>query len=144
MGKNNRITFVFVFVVIVLMAIATFLAVDYTTGVVSAAVAFASTDQMAKLQACGVTPPPELFKLQADVPNFLLPAIYVGFPGLMIVIAIMMFIAGYYYGNENEGQSSSETTRTTSSPSYNRDSGRYEPGKTVEQTRTHRSSRGDA
>ena len=137
MGKNNTVSGILVLVVILMIAISTYLVVNYTTGVVSAAVAFASTDQIAKFQACGITLPPELFKLQADIPSFLLPAIYVGFPGLMVLLSILMFVAGHYYGNGNEQHSSSESTTTTSSPNWS--SGKYEPGKRVEETKTRSS-----
>jgi len=141
MGKHNAASGVLVLVVILMIAISTIMVVSYTTGVLTSAVAFASTDQIAKFQACGMAVPAELFKLQADVPGLLLPAIYVGFPGLMIIIAILMFIAGYYYCSGREGHSSSETTTMTSSP--NRKHGRYASGRRVEQTRTQRSSRSE-
>lgn len=142
MGKHNVVSGILVLVVILMIAISTFMVVTYTTGVLTAAVAFASTDQIAKLQACGITTPTELFKLRADIPSLLLPAIYVGLPGLMIILAILMFIAGYYYGTGREGHSSSETTTTTSSPNRRR-SGRFAPGRRVEKTRTQRSSKSE-
>lgn len=142
MGRHNTVSGILVLAVILMIAVATFAAVNYATGVMSAALAFASTDQIDKVQACGVTLPPELFKLKYDIPNMLLPAIYAGFPALMILIAILMFVAGYYHGNESEGHSSSETVTTTSSPNRS-SSGKYKPGRRVEQTQTHRSSRSE-
>jgi hypothetical protein len=141
MGGHNVVSGILVLVVILMIALATFMVVTYTTGVLTAAVAFASTDQITKLQACGITVPAELFKLQADIPSLLLPAIYVGLPGLMIIIAILMFIAGHYYGGLG-GRRSSETITTTSSPNRSR-RGRYAPGRRVEKTRTHSSSRSE-
>ena len=140
MGKHNTVSGVLVLIVILMIAISTVMVVGYATGVLTAAVAFASTDQVAKLQACGVSTPDELFKLRSDIPNLLLPLIYVGFPSLMVILSIMMFIAGHYYGNGNEGHSSSETTTTTSS-SPNKDGGRYEQNRRVE--RTQKSSRNE-
>jgi|SRR3989338_7623488 len=142
MGKHNVLSGVLVLVVILLIAISTFLVVSYTTGVLSAAVAFASTDQVAKLQACGVTVPDELFKLKADIPGILLPAIYVGLPGLMVILAILMFIAGYYHGGGKVGRRTTEITTTTSSPNRSR-SGRYTRGRRIERTRTQKSSRSE-
>ena len=139
MGKHNTVSGVLVLIVILMIAISTIAVVTYTTGVLTAAAAFASSDQIAKMQACGIAAPPELFKLQADVSGLLLPAIYAGLPGLMIIISILMFVAGHYYGNDKEGRSSSETTTTTSSP--NRNHGKYASGRRVEETRTQKSSR---
>jgi len=140
MGKHNVVSGILVLVVILMIVISTYIVLNYATGVLNAAVAFASTDQMAKLQSCGITPPAELFKLKEDIPSLLLPAIYAGFPGLMIIIAILMFIAGYYYGTGGEARSSSETTVTTSTPNRSRESGRYQPGRRVEKTLTEKSS----
>ncbi|HLD09037.1 MAG TPA: hypothetical protein VJB68_03220 [Methylophilaceae bacterium] len=142
MGKHNTLSGVIVLIVILMIAATTLAVVNYTTNVLGAAVAFASTDQIDKVQACGVTLPAELFKLKYDIPNMLLPAIYAGLPALMILIAILMFVAGHYYGNEKEGHSSSETTVTTSSPNRS-SSGKYKPGRRVEQTQTQRSSRSE-
>ncbi len=141
MGRHNVLSGILVLVVILMIALTTFMVVNYTAGVLTAAVAFASTDQITKLQACGITVPTELFKLQADIPSLLLPAIYVGLPGLLIIISILMFIAGYYYGGR-KGHSSSEITTTTSSPNRSR-RGRYASGRRVEKTRTHRSSKSE-
>ncbi|MFA6213732.1 MAG: hypothetical protein WC717_00445 [Candidatus Micrarchaeia archaeon] len=141
MGKHNTVSGILVFVVLLTIVAATVMVVTYATGVLASAVAFASSDQVAKMQSCGIAAPPELFKLQADVSSLLIPAIYVGFPGLMIAIAILMFIAGHYYGSDKEGHSSSETTVTTSSP--NRNHGKYARGRRVEETRTQRSSKSE-
>lgn len=141
MSKQSAASGILVLVVILMIVISTFMAINYTTGVLNAAVAFASSDQIGKLQACGVTPPAELFKLKADVPTFLLPAIYVGLPGIMVIIAMLMFMAGYYYASGREDRSSSETTTTTSSPNRSHNSGRYQSGRHVERTQTRESSR---
>ena len=143
MGKHNTVSGILVFVVILMITISTIAVVTYATGVLTAAAAFASSDQIAKMQACGIAAPAELYRLQADVSGLLLPAIYAGLPGLMIIIAILMFIAGHYYGNDKEGRSSSETITTTSSPNRSGNSGRYAPGRRVEQTRTQKSSRSE-
>jgi archaellum component FlaG (FlaF/FlaG flagellin family) len=75
MGKHNVVSGIIVFVVILIIAMSTYMVVNYATGVLTSAVAWASTDQIAQLQACGITAPPELNKLRDDVPSVLLPAI---------------------------------------------------------------------
>lgn len=142
MAKNNTVSGILVGIVILMIAITSYMVVTYSTGVLTAAVAFASTDAVAKMEACGVSAPDELYKLRADVPSLLLPAVYVGFPGLMIIMSIMMFIAGFYFGNDRSA-SSSETTTTTSSPNRSHDSGRYEQGRHVEETKTQKSSKSE-
>ncbi len=141
MGKNNVLSGVLVLIVILMIAIGTVMVVSYSTGVLNAAVGFASSDQLAKLQQCGVSVPVEFYKLRSDIPTLLVPAIYVGLPGMMVILSILMFIAGFYYGHGHEGSMSSETTTTTSAPNRNRSSGRYAAGRRVEQTRTRRSTR---
>ena len=138
MGKHNTVSGIIVFVVVLTIIATTAMVVMYATGVLSTAVAFASSDQVAKMQACGIAAPPELYKLQYDVSTLLIPAVYVGFPGLMILLSVLMFIAGHYYGSNTEGHSSSETTTTTTSP--NRKHGQYASGRHVEETRTQKTS----
>lgn len=138
MGKHNTISGILVFAVILMIAATTFAAVYYATGILTAVVAFVSNDQITKFQTCGIDAPAEMYKLRADIPGILFPAIYVGLPGLMILIAILMFIAGYYYGGGKEGHSVSETTTTTTSP--NRKDGKYASGRHVEKTRTQKTS----
>jgi len=138
MGKHNTVSGVLVLVVIFMIAISSYLVISYATGILTAAVAFASTDQVAKLQSCGLTVPAQLFKLRDDIPSLLLPAIYVGFPGLMVVLSILMFIAGYYHSSEKEERNSSETTTTTSSPDDDGDE--HATVRRVEKTRTRKSS----
>lgn len=142
MSKRTEISGILVLVVILMIAISTWMVVTYSTGVLTSAVAFASSNPMSKFIACGITPPQELFKLQADIPTILLPGVYVGFPGLMVLISILMFIAGYYYGNEKGDYSSSETT-TTRSPVRGEDGARYDPGTRIEETRTQKTSRSE-
>jgi zinc transporter ZupT len=139
MGKHNTVSGILVLVVILMIVISTYMVLNYATGVLNAAVAWASTDQVGKLQDCGITAPPELYKLRDDIPNLLLPAIYVYFPGLMVIISILMFISGYYYSG-GEARSSSETSVTTSTPNRSRDTGKYQPGRRVEKTITEKSS----
>jgi zinc transporter ZupT len=141
MGKHNTVSGILVVIVILTIVASTFMVISYATGVLSAAVAYASSDQVAKLQACGAAPPAALVQFRDDIPSLLLPAMYVGFPGLMVLIAILMFLAGYYHSDGTVGRSSSETTTTTSSP--NRKDGKYAPGRHVEETRTQRSSKSE-
>ncbi len=139
MGKHNVVSGILVLVVILMIVSSTYMVLTYVTGVLNAAVAFASSSQITKLVACGITPPPELYKLQADIPSLIVPAIYVYFPALMLVISILMFIAGYYYGNTGEAKSSSETSVTTSTPNRSQ-TGQYKSGRRVEKTVTEKSS----
>lgn len=134
MGRHNVVSGILVLIVILMIVISTYMVLSYATGVLNAALAFATTDQMTKLQACGITPPTELYKLKADIPSLLLPAIYVGFPGLMIILAILMFVAGYYYGGSiKEEHISSETTTLVNNPHIS--------GRRIEKTQTERSSK---
>lgn len=102
MEKYNKVSSVLVIIVLLMIIISTFLIVSYTTGILNAAVSFASSDQVELFVNCGMTVPTELYKLKEDIPSFILPVIYVGLPGLMLIIAVLMFIAGYYYDKEKE------------------------------------------
>jgi hypothetical protein len=140
MENHNGLSAAIVLIVILMISISTLIVVNYVTDILNAAVAWATTSNIDTLQACGIDAPIELFKLRDDVTALLLPSIYVGFPGLMIIIAMLMFIAGYYYAMGRESHSSSETTTTTSDPNRSASSGRFETGRHTEQTKTRKSS----
>lgn len=138
MAKHNILSGILVVIVILMIAASTYVVSNYATNALNAAVAFASTDQINKIQNCGITPPADLIQLRNQLPS-LLQAIYVGFPCLMVILAILMFLAGYFHGGGGEARRSSETTITTSSP--NRDAGgKYQPGRKVEKMQTEKSS----
>jgi|GEM_PF-4641775 len=72
------------------------------------------------------------------IPDIMTP-IYVALPIIMAAIAVMMFGAGYYYGTVRAGHSS--TITTTSTPNRSAESGRYEQGRHIEQTRTEKATK---
>jgi hypothetical protein len=75
-------------------------------------------------------------------PGVFLPTVYLSVAALMVLIAVMMFAAGYFFGTEKATHIHSETTTTTShTPDRINDSGRYEEGRHVEETRTQKTSR---
>lgn len=133
MIKINKISGIIILVVILMIVESTLMAVTYITGTLTAATSFASAD--------------ELFRLRGNIPGLLVPATYAGLPSILIMVSILMFFAGYYYGKEMEarssghsGHSNSETTTTTSTQGRSILSGRFTPGVHVEQTRTQTSS----
>ncbi len=73
-------------------------------------------------------------------PGILLPTVYLGVSALMVVVAVLMFAAGYFFGTEKTTHSSIVTTTTTSTPIRIDDSGRYEEGRHIAETRTQKSS----
>jgi hypothetical protein len=63
----------------------------------NAIVTFVSSNDISKLDKCGMTIPPEFIKLKTDLATLILPFMYIGMPVILIVVGVLMFLGGFYY-----------------------------------------------
>ncbi len=122
MGKSNIGSTILVLVVAVLIGAASWLVISYLGSTLSAVVTFASGPDGAKLAASGIHVPPQIEQLRADLP-LILPLLYAGFPLLLIIIAILSFIAGSNYHGMGEVEESETTSRRSKSGTSNSPNG---------------------
>ncbi len=100
MGK--MISTLLILLTVAIIAVSTFFVLSFLTMIMSSVVNFASSYESTKLYACGINAPPEFYQLKNDAPTFL-PILYLGFPILLILIAVISYIAGTHHGSsENE------------------------------------------
>jgi hypothetical protein len=97
MSKYKLVSYLFVLLGLIIIIGAAYLIISYASDILNAIVDFVSTNGFAKLQQCGVTPPPQFSKIKADLTSVILPFLYVGIPLLLIVISALMFMGGFYY-----------------------------------------------
>ncbi len=97
MSKFKLISYLFVVLGLLVVIGASYVIFQYTTGMINAIVDFVTTNDYSKLQSCGVTPPGEFAKLKNDFATLILPALYLGLPGLLLVVSALMFLAGFYF-----------------------------------------------
>lgn len=114
MSKYKVVSYLFVLLGAVIILGAAYLIISYSSDILNAIVDFVSTNGFAKLQDCGVAPPPQFSKIKADLTTVILPFLYVGVPMLLIVISGLMFLGGFYYHRgkfEDEARSHEELER---------------------------------
>lgn len=97
MSKYKLVSYLFVLLGLIIIVGAAYLIISYSSDILNAIVDFVSTNGFAKLQQCGVTPPPQFSKIKADLTSIILPFLYVGIPLLFIIISALMFLGGFYY-----------------------------------------------
>jgi|WetSurMetagenome_2_1015567.scaffolds.fasta_scaffold722717_1 hypothetical protein len=97
MSKYKYVSYLFVVLGLLVIIGAAYVIIQYASGLINAVVDFVTTNDYSKLQQCGVTPPNEFGKLKNEFATLVLPALYIGLPGILIVVSALMFLAGFYY-----------------------------------------------
>lgn len=97
MNKSKLTGILFVILGILVIAISTYLTIAYASDMLNAIVEFVTTNDFSKLEDCGVTPSSLFLKLKNELANLILPSLYVGFPLLLAIISVLMFLGGFYY-----------------------------------------------
>lgn len=109
MNKYKFISYLFVLLGLLVMAGASYLIISYASDILKAIVDFVTSNDLARLQQCGISTPPQFNKIKTDLTTTILPFMYVGLPILFIVISFIMFLAGMYY---NKGKHQDEVHKT--------------------------------
>jgi len=104
LGNSKLASGLLILLAVVIIAGTAYFISSYATNAVGAAAGFITSSDFTALQACGVTPPAEFAQMGSDLTTWVLPFLYIGLPMLFLVIAAIMFAAGYYYhkGKETE------------------------------------------
>ncbi|MFH0884083.1 MAG: hypothetical protein V1861_00040 [Candidatus Micrarchaeota archaeon] len=97
MSKYKLVSGLFVILSLLVIVGAAYIIIQYATGMINAVVDFVTTNDYSKLQQCGITPPSEFAKVKNEFATLILPALYIGLPGLLLVVSALMFLAGFYY-----------------------------------------------
>jgi uncharacterized membrane protein len=82
---------------VVLLAVGIYLAISYVGTLMNAMIDFVSKNSGA-ISNCGITVPDEIAKLKDQVATTIIPGLYLGIPLATIVIAVIMFAGGYFFG----------------------------------------------
>ncbi len=97
MSKYKLVSGLFVLLALLVIVGASYVVIQYATGMINAVVEFVTTNDYSKLQQCGITPPSEFAKLKNEFATLILPSLYIGIPGLLLVVSALMFLAGFYF-----------------------------------------------
>jgi hypothetical protein len=114
MSKYKVISYLFIILGLLVITGSAYFIISYASNLLGAIVDFVTTNDFTKLQQCGVTAPPQFVKLKSELPTLILPFLYYGIPGLLIIISVLMFYAGIFYHKgkmEDEAHKSEQMER---------------------------------
>ena len=96
--NRYKLTSVF-FVILGLLVIigSSYVIASYVSNILTGIVDFVTTNDYSKLPQCGITLPDRFYKIKSDLTTVILPFMYAGFPVLLIIISILMFLAGSHH-----------------------------------------------
>lgn len=97
MSKPKLASFLLGLLGLVIIVGASYVATVYSTAILNSIADFLSSNNVNALKNCGITPPTQFNEIKADMTRTLLPALYIGLPLVMLLVAAFMFLAGYYY-----------------------------------------------
>ena len=97
MNKNTIVSVLFIVLTIIIAAGSIYLVLSYATDLLNAIVTFVSSNDISKVDKCGMTIPPEFLRLRTDLATLILPFLYIGMPVIIIVVGALMFVGGFYY-----------------------------------------------
>jgi hypothetical protein len=97
MNKNKIASILLVLLGLIIAGGSVYLVLSYATDIMNAIVEFVSSNDLSKLDKCGISTPPQFMKMRADLTTVILPFLYIGMPLILLVLSMLMFMAGFYY-----------------------------------------------
>ena len=82
---------------VILLAGGIYFAISYVGSILNATVEFYTTNS-GEISRCGISVPDEVVQLKDQVATTILPGVYLGVPLAVIIISVIMFAGGYFYG----------------------------------------------
>ena len=82
---------------VVLLVGGIYLAMTYVGAIMNGMIEFFTTNSGA-IANCGISVPDELAQLKDQVATVILPGVYLGIPVAVLLISLIMFAGGYFFG----------------------------------------------
>lgn len=97
--KNKIIAIVLGLVGAALVVSSLYFGITYVSYLGKAMIDFLAANDLQTLNSCGIVVPPAFIQMSEEFPS-ILPVLYLGIPLLVVVISLIMFGSGYYYGKD--------------------------------------------
>ncbi len=101
--KNQALSYLFGILGVLIIVASLYFVISYLTFIGNVVIQFFSVNSTQKMSDCGIVMPPELIALRDQFPTTIIPALYLGLPVVLILIAGSMFLSGYYLGRHAVG-----------------------------------------
>ncbi len=96
--KNKILSILFGLVGAIVVIACLYEGVTYLGFIGKALIEFFSPGNIQAMNGCGIATPQEFIDIRNELPTTLLPAIYIGIPLSLILISVLMFFSGYFFG----------------------------------------------
>ncbi len=97
MNKSKLTGLLFVVLGALVIMGASYVMISYLSDILTAIVDFVTTNDLTKIQQCGINIPPQFQKLKTELTTIILPSLYIGLPVMLIILSFLMFLGGFYY-----------------------------------------------
>ncbi|NYZ77719.1 hypothetical protein H0O02_05405 [Candidatus Micrarchaeota archaeon] len=98
MYKNKFVSLVLAVIGAVLVIGGLYFAISYLNNLGQGVINFVSVNNVNTISRCGIVVPEEFIAFRDHFATGVLPVLYLGFPIAVILISIVMFLSGYYFG----------------------------------------------
>jgi hypothetical protein len=98
MNKNKVISLILAAVGTVFVIGGLYFTISYLNTLGQGVIDFVSVNNVNTISRCGITVPEKFIEFRDNFATAILPALYLGFPIAVILISVIMFLSGYYFG----------------------------------------------
>jgi len=98
MMKNKIMSFILSVVGTVMVIGGLYLLISYLSFLGKAAIDFVSANNVDTISRCGIVVPDLFIQLRDQFATVIIPVLYLGIPAAVILLSIIWFFSGYYFG----------------------------------------------
>ena len=96
--KNKILSILLGIIGAILIITCLYFAISYLSYIGKVLIDFFSANNVQAISDCGVFIPEEFTEIRNQIPSTILPAVYIGMPLALILLAVLMFFSGYFFG----------------------------------------------
>lgn len=110
MDHPRSISYLLILLALFVIVIVTYVFSDYLGLMLTSVVDFVNNNDLSKFQQCGILVPSQMNALKSELNTIVLPLLHLGIPFVMLIVALLMFLSGFYYhkGQVNDQISAEE------------------------------------
>lgn len=96
--KNKILSLLFGIIGVILIIACLYFTISYLSYIGKVLIDFFSANNVQAISECGVFIPDEFTEIRNQIPSVILPAVYIGMPLSLLLLAGLMFFSGYFFG----------------------------------------------
>ncbi len=96
--KNKIFSLLFGILGVILIIACLYFTISYLSYIGKVLIDFFSANNVQAISNCGVFIPDEFTEIRNQIPSTILPAVYIGMPLSLILLSVLMFFSGYFFG----------------------------------------------